>query len=50
MAPIGGAILKTSVNGWLDVKVFGGVMCLAGSAIILVSRLLYIEKEILKVF
>lgn len=50
MAPIGGAILRNSVNGWLDVKIFGGVMCLAGSAIILVSRLLYTEKKFLKVF
>ncbi|KAK3939650.1 major facilitator superfamily domain-containing protein [Diplogelasinospora grovesii] len=50
MAPIGGAILQNSVNGWLDVKIFGGVMCLAGSAIILVSRLLYTEKKLLKVF
>ncbi|KAA8647985.1 uncharacterized protein ATNIH1004_003868 [Aspergillus tanneri] len=50
MAPIGGAILQNSANGWLDVKIFGGVMCLAGSAIILVSRLLYTEKKLLKVF
>jgi MFS family permease len=50
MAPIGGAILQNSANGWLDVKIFGGVMCLAGSALILVSRLLYTEKKLLKVF
>lgn len=50
MAPIGGAILQNLTNGWLDVKIFGGVMCLAGSAIILTSRLLYTEKKILKVF
>jgi MFS family permease len=50
MAPIGGAILQNAANGWLDVKVFGGVMCLAGSGIILVSRLLYTEKKLLKVF
>jgi MFS transporter, MCT family, aspergillic acid transporter len=50
VAPIGGAILQNSANGWLDVKIFGGVMCLAGSAIILVSRLLYTEKKLLKVF
>ena len=37
----GGAFLQSSANGWLDEKIFGGVMCLAGSAIILVSRLLY---------
>ena len=50
MAPIGGAILQSSTNGWLQVKVFGAVMCLAGSAIILGSRLLYTEKKLLKVF
>ncbi|RSL48147.1 hypothetical protein CEP53_009655 [Fusarium sp. AF-6] len=50
MAPIGGAILQNSNNGWLDVKIFGGVMCLAGSAITLVSRLLYTDKKLLKVF
>ncbi|MCJ1287776.1 hypothetical protein MMC26_007128 [Xylographa opegraphella] len=50
VAPIGGAILQSSANGWLDVKVFGGVMCLAGSAMILVSRLFYTEKKPLKVF
>jgi MFS transporter, MCT family, aspergillic acid transporter len=50
MAPIGGAIRQNSGNGWLDVKIFSGVMCLAGSALILVSRLLYIEKKLLKVF
>ncbi|KAI0905310.1 major facilitator superfamily domain-containing protein [Ustulina deusta] len=45
LAPIGGAILQASANGWLDVKIFGGVLCLAGSAIILVSRLLYPEND-----
>ena len=50
LGPIGGAILQHGANGWLDVKVFGGVMCLAGSAIILVSRLLYTEKKLFKVF
>ncbi|RLL93511.1 hypothetical protein CFD26_100012 [Aspergillus turcosus] len=50
MAPIGGAILQNSANGWLDVKIFGGVMCLAGSAIVLLSRWLYTEKKLLKVF
>ena len=50
MAPMGGAILQNSTHGWLDVKIFGGVMCLAGSAIILGSRLLYTEKKLLKVF
>ncbi|KAJ5148546.1 hypothetical protein N7448_000124 [Penicillium atrosanguineum] len=47
MAPIGGAILQNSANGWLDVKVFGGVMCLAGSAILLISRWLYTDKKLL---
>ncbi|GFF31263.1 probable transporter MCH4 [Aspergillus udagawae] len=50
MAPIGGAILQNSANGWLDVKIFGGIMCLAGSVIVLVSRWLYTEKKLLKVF
>ncbi|RTE85420.1 hypothetical protein BHE90_000047 [Fusarium euwallaceae] len=50
MAPISGAILQNSDNDWLDVKIFGGVMCLAGSAITLVSRLLYTDKKLLKVF
>ncbi|KAI3328347.1 major facilitator superfamily domain-containing protein [Ustulina deusta] len=35
---------------FLDVKIFSGVLCLAGSAIILVSRLLYTEKEFFKKF
>ncbi|GFF51924.1 probable transporter MCH4 [Aspergillus udagawae] len=50
MAPIGGAILQNSANGWLDVKILGGIMCLAGSVIVLVSRWLYTEKKLLKVF
>lgn len=50
MGPIGGAILQNSANGWLDIKIFGGVMCMAGSAIVLMSRLLYTEKKLLKVF
>lgn len=50
LGPIGGAILQSSANGWLGVKVFGGVMALAGCAIVLVSRLLYTEKKLLKVF
>ena len=50
LAPIGGAILQHASNGWLSVKVFGGVMCLAGSAIILVSRILYTERKLFKVF
>ncbi|POR35487.1 hypothetical protein TPAR_04325 [Tolypocladium paradoxum] len=50
MAPIGGAILQHAANGWLDVKMFAGVMCLAGSAIILWSRWLYTEKRLIKAF
>ncbi|KAH3904867.1 hypothetical protein HBH56_227090 [Parastagonospora nodorum] len=51
MAPIGGAVLQASAtHGWRDVKIFGGVMCIAGSSIVLVSRLLYTEKKLLKVF
>ncbi len=42
MAPIGGQILEKS--GWLNVKIFGGVMCLAGSAIVLCARVLYTKK------
>jgi len=50
VAPIGGAILQSSGNSWLNVKIFGGVMCLVGSAVILISRWLYTEKKLLKVF
>jgi predicted MFS family arabinose efflux permease len=50
MAPIGGVILQNSANGWLDVKIFGGIMCLTGSAIVMLSRWLYTEKTLLKVF
>ncbi|KAG2421272.1 hypothetical protein HFD88_005246 [Aspergillus terreus] len=50
MAPIGGAILQNASNGWLDVKIFGGVMCVAGSAIVLLSRWLYTDKKLFKVF
>ncbi|KAJ4351216.1 uncharacterized protein N0V89_006555 [Didymosphaeria variabile] len=50
MAPIGGAILQNGSNGWLDVKIFGGVTAIAGTAIILVSRLMYTDKKLLKVF
>lgn len=41
MAPIGGQILQSSAHGWLHMKIFGGVMCLTGSAIILYARVLY---------
>ncbi|KAI0445802.1 major facilitator superfamily domain-containing protein [Xylaria telfairii] len=50
VAPIGGAILQNGANGWLDVKVFGGVLCLVGSAIILLSRVLYTDKKLMKKF
>lgn len=50
VAPIGGAILPNSTNSWLDVKIFGGVLCLAGSAIILVSRWLYTDKKLFAKF
>ncbi|KAH7363756.1 major facilitator superfamily domain-containing protein [Rhexocercosporidium sp. MPI-PUGE-AT-0058] len=45
MAPIGGQILESSeTDGWLRLKIFGGIMCLAGSAITLYSRILYTKK------
>ncbi|KAK2591729.1 hypothetical protein QQS21_010583 [Conoideocrella luteorostrata] len=50
MAPIGGAILEYAASGWLDLKIFAGIMCLAGSAIILWSRMLYTEKRLVKAF
>lgn len=50
MAPIGGAIVQNSANGWLSVKIFGGAMSVAGSGIVLFSRLLYTDKKLLKVF
>lgn len=48
MAPIGGAILQNS--SWLNVKIFGGVMSIAGSLIVLWSRWLYTDKKLIKVF
>jgi hypothetical protein len=50
VAPIGGAILAGGGNAWLNVKIFGGVMCLAGSAVILLSRWLYTDKQLFRVF
>lgn len=44
MAPMGGQILENTGDGWLHMKVFGGVMCIAGSAITLWARSLYAEK------
>ncbi|KAK3316851.1 major facilitator superfamily domain-containing protein [Apodospora peruviana] len=44
MAPIGGRILQgaSSVDdGWLHVKIFGGVMSLVGSAVVLYAKTLY---------
>ncbi|CAG8959232.1 hypothetical protein HYFRA_00012590 [Hymenoscyphus fraxineus] len=50
LSPVGGAILQSSKNGWLDLKIFSGVMCLVGSVIVLLSRLLYTKRKILTVF
>lgn len=50
MGSIGGAILQHGANGWLDLKIFGGLLCLAGSAIILLSRWFYTDKRLLRVF
>jgi MFS transporter, MCT family, aspergillic acid transporter len=50
MAPIGGAIIENSSNGWRDVKIFAGVMAIAGSAVTLLSRWLYTEKKLMKAF
>ncbi|KAK3303800.1 major facilitator superfamily domain-containing protein [Chaetomium strumarium] len=47
MAPIGGRILQSASsveNGWLHVKIFGGVMSLAGSAVVFYARVLYSKK------
>ena len=44
MAPIGGQILQGSAEGWFYLKIYGGVMCLAGSAIVLYARVLYTKK------
>ena len=47
MAPIGGAILRKASSidgGWLHVKIFGGVMSIAGSAVVFYARTLYSKK------
>ncbi|KAH6632520.1 major facilitator superfamily domain-containing protein [Chaetomium tenue] len=47
MAPIGGSILRgtgSSEDGWMHVKIFGGVMSLAGSAVCFYARTLYSKK------
>ncbi|KAH7009243.1 major facilitator superfamily domain-containing protein [Microdochium trichocladiopsis] len=47
MAPIGGRILTSASSldeGWLNVKIFGGVMSLAGSAVVFYARTLYSKK------
>ncbi|KAK3374838.1 major facilitator superfamily domain-containing protein [Podospora didyma] len=47
MAPIGGRILQSAISvddGWLHVKIFGGVMSLAGSAVVFYARTLYSKK------
>lgn len=44
MAPIAGHILQTASSvdqGWLHVKIFGGVMSLAGSAVTFYAKTLY---------
>lgn len=50
LAPIGGAILAHAEDAWLSMKVFSGVMCLTGSAFVLVARLLYTDMKLLKKF
>ncbi|KAI1173371.1 major facilitator superfamily domain-containing protein [Nemania sp. FL0916] len=50
VAPIGGAVLQSASDGWLAVKVFAGVLSIAGSAIILTARWLYTDKKLLKKF
>ncbi|KAH7009303.1 major facilitator superfamily domain-containing protein [Microdochium trichocladiopsis] len=47
MAPIGGSILQSASSvddGWLHVKIFGGVMSLAGSAVVFYAKTLYTKK------
>ncbi|KXJ95003.1 major facilitator superfamily domain-containing protein [Microdochium bolleyi] len=47
MAPIGGRILQSASSldeGWLHVKIFGGVMSLAGSAVVFYAKTLYTKK------
>ncbi len=47
MAPIGGRILQSASsvdNGWLHVKIFGGVLSLAGSAVVYYAKILYTKK------
>lgn len=47
MAPIGGRILQSASsvdNGWLHIKIFGGVMSLAGSAVVFYAKTLYTKK------
>ena len=50
LAPIGGAILENASDPWLAVKIFGGAMCLAGSGIVFVARLMYTDMQVFKVF
>ncbi|TVY73204.1 Fujikurins efflux protein [Lachnellula suecica] len=50
VAPICGAILQGGGDAWLNVKIFGGVFCLAGACIILLSRWLYTDRKLIKVF
>jgi MFS family permease len=50
MAPIGGAIVQHGSNGWLNVKIVGGVTAVAGTSIIFGSRLIYTDMKVFKVF
>ncbi|KAI9146833.1 Fujikurins efflux protein [Paramyrothecium foliicola] len=50
MAPTGGAIIGNSSDGWRDVKIFAGVMALAGSAMNLLSRQFYAKKKLIMAF
>ncbi|KAH7303657.1 major facilitator superfamily domain-containing protein [Stachybotrys elegans] len=50
MAPTGGAIIESSSTGWRDVKIFAGVMAIAGSAVTLLSRWFYTDKKLIKAF
>ncbi|KAI1872763.1 uncharacterized protein JN550_003637 [Neoarthrinium moseri] len=44
MAPIGGQILQSSADGWVHMKIVGGAMCFAGSAIMICAKVLYTQK------
>jgi MFS family permease len=48
-APIAGAILQHT-GEWLNLKIFSGVMFMAGSAVIMVARVLYTDGQLLTIF